>query len=209
MRFLVERHDGHVESALECWNSLNPPERFNGNSFHEFCESFCDSFEKRLTERIYEPGLATLATEEIIPRRTGSAYLDRRAVRMMRDVALCLRRIAYTASITVDDRFEWQRWMHRTRALDEHLKDLFMNGVKTPDGSQFGGKGFRSTWQEGVVACATSMSRAIDLSEDSIAYADVVAPMIRDVGLALSMGQTPLEIFNAQMGKSIPTWMVG
>ncbi len=202
MRFLVERHDGHVESGFECWNSLNPPERFNGNSFHEFCESFCDSFEKRLTERIYEPGLATLATKEIIPRRSGSAYLDRRAVRMMRDVALCLRRIAYTASITVDDRFEWQRWMHRTRALDEHLKDLFMNGVKTPNGSQFGGKGFRSTWQEGVVACASSMTRAIDLSEDSIADADVVAPMIRDVGLALSMGQTPLEIFNAQMGKA-------
>ena len=202
MRFLVERHDGHVESGFECWNSLNPPERFNGNSFHEFCESFCDSFEKRLTERIYEPGLATLATQEIIPRRSGSAYLDRRAVRMMRDVALCLRRIAYTASITVDDRFEWQRWMHRTRALDEHLKDLFMNGVKTPNGSQFGGKGFRSTWQEGVVACASSMTRAIDLSEDSIADADVVAPMIRDVGLALSMGQTPLEIFNAQMGKA-------
>ncbi len=202
MRFLVERHDGHVESGFECWNSLNPPERFNGNSFHEFCESFCDSFEKRLTERIYEPGLATLATQEIIPRRSGSAYLDRRAVRMMRDVALCLRRIAYTASITVDDRFEWQRWMHRTRALDEHLKDLFMNGVKTPNGGQFGGKGFRSTWQEGVVACASSMTRAIDLSEDSIADADVVAPMIRDVGLALSMGQTPLEIFNAQMGKA-------
>ena len=202
MRFLVERHDGHIESAFECWNSLNPPERFNGTSFHEFSESFCNSFESSLAERVYEPGLATLAKQEIIPRRTGSSYLDRRAIRMMRDIALCLRRIAHTASISVEDRFQWQRWMHRTRALDEHLKDLFMDGVKTPDGSQFGGKGFRSTWQEGVVACATSMSRAIDLSEDSIAYADVVAPMIRDVGLALSMGQTPLEIFNAQMGKS-------
>ena len=169
--------------------------------FSRICELFCDSFERRLTERIYEPGLATLAIEEIIPRRTGIDYLDGRA-RMMRDVALCLRRIAYTAAITVDDRFEWQRWMHRTRTLDEHLKDLFMNGVKTPDGSQFGGKGFRSTWQEGVVACATSMTRAIDLDDDSISIADVVAPMIRDVGLALSMGQAPLEIFNAQMGKS-------
>ena len=202
MRFLVERHDGHIESAFECWNSLNPPERFNGTSFHEFSESFCNSFERSLTERVYEPGLAALAKQEIIPRRTGSSYLDRRAIRMMRDVALCLRRIAHTASISVEDRFQWQRWMHRTRALDEHLKDLFMNGITTPDGSQFGGKGFRSTWQEGVVACATSMSRAIDLSEDSIDDADVVAPMIRDVGLALSMGQTPLEIFNAQMGKS-------
>ena len=202
MRFLIERYDGHVESAFECWNSLNPPERFNGPSFHEFSQSFCDAYSQVLSERVYEPGLAGLAQEEIIPRRSGSFYLDRRAVRMMRDVALCLRRMAHIAAVSVEQRFEWQRWMHRTRALDEHLKELFMNGVPTPDGGRFGGKGFRSTWQEGVVACATSMTRAIDIPAESIDEADVIAPMIRDVGLALSMGQTPLEIFNAQVGKS-------
>ena len=53
MRFLVERHDGHIESAFECWNSLNPPERFDGTSFHEFSESFCNSFERSLAERVY------------------------------------------------------------------------------------------------------------------------------------------------------------
>ena len=66
MRFLVERHDGHIESAFECWNSLNPPERFDGTSFHEFSESFCNSFERSLAERVYEPGLAALAKQEII-----------------------------------------------------------------------------------------------------------------------------------------------
>ncbi|NRB12616.1 MAG: hypothetical protein HRU44_05270 [Candidatus Thalassarchaeum sp.] len=90
----------------------------------------------------------------------------------------------------------------RTRLVDEHLKDLSTNGIPTPDGGTFGGKGFRSTWQEGVVACASAMRRAIDIPEGERARADIVAPMIRDVGLALAMGQTPTEVFAAQMGKS-------
>ncbi|MEY8203440.1 MAG: thiamine pyrophosphate-dependent enzyme, partial [Bermanella sp.] len=46
------------------------------------------------------------------------------------------------------------------------------------------------------------MRRAIDIPEGERARADIVAPMIRDVGLALAMGQTPIEVFAAQMGKS-------
>ena len=90
----------------------------------------------------------------------------------------------------------------QTRLVDEHLKDLSTNGIPTPDGGTFGGKGFRSTWQEGVVACASAMRRAVDIPEGERARADIVAPMIRDVGLALAMGQTPTEVFAAQMGKS-------
>ena len=53
-----------------------------------------------------------------------------------------------------------------------------------------------------MVACASAMRRAIDIPEGERARADIVAPMIRDVGLALAMGQTPTEVFAAQMGKS-------
>ena len=49
--------------------------------------------------------------------------------------------------------------MLRTRALDERLKQVFAEGMETPDGGRFGGKGFRSTWQEGVVAIATALER--------------------------------------------------
>ena len=120
----------------------------------------------------------------------------------MRDIRLCLRRVAYASSVDLDTHLQWQRWMTRTRAMDEHLKDLFSNGISTPDGGKFGGKGFRSTWQEGVVGCATSLNRAIDLPPENRHLADIIAPMIRDVGLALAVGQTPLEIFASQMGKS-------
>ena len=202
IRFVIERHDGYVEEITECWDLLNASKSFTGDTYHEFCQNFNNELSKKLRERVFEPGFANLADEEIIPRRSGTIYLNRRVTRLLRDVALCLRRIAYKASITVEQRFNWQRWMTRTRALDEHLKDLFTNGVPTPDGSHFGGKGFRSTWQEGIVACATGLTRAIDLESEKTEMADGVAPMIRDVGLALAMGQTPLEIFNAQVGKS-------
>jgi len=46
------------------------------------------------------------------------------------------------------------------------------------------------------------MNRAIDLPEGERQNADVVAPMIRDMGLALAMGQTPIEVLAAQMGKA-------
>ena len=42
-------------------------------------------------------------------------------------------------------------------SLDETLKVLFTEGREAPDGTRFGGKGFRSTWQEGIVAAATPL----------------------------------------------------
>ena len=46
------------------------------------------------------------------------------------------------------------------------------------------------------------MTRAIDLPHEERRTADIIAPMIRDTGLALAMGQTQIEILSAQMGKS-------
>ncbi len=202
IRFVAERHDGYIQLAAEVWDSLSPPSKFSGAQFHEFSLKYCEQMKTRLHEMLFEPEFLDLIKNEVIPRRPGSIYIDRRITRMLRDISLCLRRIAYSAAVTIEQRLLWQRWMIRTRTLDEHLKDLFSNGIPTPDGELFGGKGFRSTWQEGIVSCATALTRAIDLEEGEKHLADVVAPMIRDVGLALSMGQTPLEIFNAQMGKS-------
>ena len=120
--------------------------------------------EIRLSERLLGPNLSSLGKTEIIPRRTGEVFLERRMERFLVDVTLCLRRIAHYHSITVEDRLQWQRWMIRTRLVDEQLKDLFASGLPTPDGGTFGGKGFRSTWQEGVAACASAMNRAIAVS---------------------------------------------
>jgi TPP-dependent pyruvate/acetoin dehydrogenase alpha subunit len=96
--------------------------------------------------------------------------------------------------------------MTRTRKLDAHLKTIYADGMATPDGGSFGGKGFRSTWQEGVVAVATALRRQPDASRDAVpgkGYdGDLVAPMIRDIGLGLAMGDTPLDVMAANLGKA-------
>ena len=203
LRFIAERHDGHLRLVAHLWDDSFPEAvNWDGATFHSTMEEFTNTLEANLDTRRTEPQLTSVLDREVIPRRLGHLHLSRRLQRFMIDVRLHLRRIAYSASIDVDLRMDWQRWMHRTRLLDEELKDLFANGIETPDGGRFGGKGFRSTWQEGVVACASALRRAMDLPPEERNRADVIAPMIRDVGLALSMGQTPLEIFAAQMGKS-------
>ncbi|MEC7707207.1 MAG: transketolase C-terminal domain-containing protein [Candidatus Thermoplasmatota archaeon] len=201
LRFFAERHDGHIELVSDAWKECNPPSSFDGESFHSFSSGLLSAIRESLHDRLMDPSLSPVHSGEVMPMRAGGLHLERRTARLLIDSALCLRRIAYHASITIDMRLEWQRMMTRTRAVDEHLKELFSEGIETPDGGRFGGKGFRSTWQEGVVACASALRRAVDLGDD-VQSADVVAPMIRDVGLALAMGQTPTEVFAAQMGKS-------
>lgn len=202
LSFIAERHDGHLENVTKAWELVCNNGSYDGEQFHEFSNELIEEIEVVLSERIFEPSLSEIREREIMPMRNGDLFLSRRGVRLLLDVTLCLRRIAYYASISLEERIRWHRWMIRTRLVDEELKSLFGEGLPTPDGGKFGGKGFRSTWQEGVVACASTLKRSVDLPAIERETADVVAPMIRDVGLALAMGQTPKEVFSAQMGKS-------
>ena len=202
LRFVAERHEGYLELIAKKWNELKPPSVFDGEKYHAFSIKFCEYIFETLKERVWSADLAIIEGKEVIPMREAELYLERRNIRFIRDLSLCLRRIAHKSSVGLETHLQWQRWMTRTRAIDEHLKDLFTNGLSTPDGGKFGGKGFRSTWQEGIVGCATSLRKAIEIPQEEKYRADIIAPMIRDVGLALAVGQTPLEIFAAQMGKS-------
>ena len=202
LRFIAERHDGHLNFISSLWDSQDIPLKFNGSSFHLFSKSFIEKIDLSLKERLFSPNLSKLSQLEIIPRRSGNLYLNRRASRFLVDISLCLRRIAYAQSVTIEQRLDWQRWMIRTRILDEHLKDLYTNGISSPDGNSFTGKGFRSTWQEAVVGCASALKSIEFVDKNDNIGPDIIAPMIRDTGLALAMGQTPSEIFAAQMGKS-------
>lgn len=203
LRFIAEKHDGHLRVVAFVWDEATAGiEKWDGEEYHAFSEelvaAICENLERRTEEEL----TSEVAASEVIPRRSGIEHLGRRTARLAVDLRLALRRIAHEKSVTMEQRLEWQRMMTRTRLLDEHLKDLSTNGVPTPDGGTFGGKGFRSTWQESVVACASALKRAIDQPVGHRHEGDVVSPMIRDVGLALAMGQSPTEIFAAQMGKA-------
>ena len=199
LRFAAERHDGHLQLISAVWEFVHRDEQsFDGEQWHEFSNRFVDALSQGLTGRTTVKGLTK---GEVIPRRDSATHLERRSQRFLIDIKLCLRRLAHYMAVTIDQRKEWQRMMTRTRNLDNHLKDIFTVGMETPDGEKFGGKGFRSTWQEGCVAVATALNRFPNNSPDEDYHGDYIAPMIRDIGLCMAMGDTPTDLIAAQMGK--------
>lgn len=199
---VAQQSDGHLRVFAFIWDEMTSEiEEWDGEEFHIFSNDLVSAIQDNLGRRGSEDLTSQISQEDVVPRRSGNLHLDRRSERFAIDLRLALRRIAHEQSITIEQRLQWQRWMARTRNLDDSLKTLFTEGLETPDGGKFGGKGFRSTWQEGIVACASALNRAIDQPKGMRHSGDIVAPMIRDVGLALAMGQTPTEIFAAQTGK--------
>ena len=199
LRFAAERHDGHLQLIAAVWDFVHRDEQsFDGEQWHEFSNRFIDALGQGLSGRTKVKGLTD---GEIIPRRISEEHLERRGDRFLIDITLCLRRLAHYMSVGNELRMEWQRMMTRTRNLDTHLKEIFTVGMDTPDGGKFGGKGFRSTWQEACVAVATALERDTENPPGSPYHGDYVAPMIRDIGLCMAMGDTPADLMTAQMGK--------
>ncbi len=206
LAFIAQRHDAHLFLVANIWDHIveGEPELFEGPSWLAFSNRFLEALDRGLTKQTERSAGEEMDTE-VIPRRDMRLMLERRRAHFLIDLRLMLRRLAHYMAVTVDHRLEWQRTMTRTRALDAALKELFTNGVDTPDGGTFGGKGFRSTWQEGVVAVATALERQPDAprtARPGKGYdGDLVAPMIRDIGLGLAMGDTPLDVMAANLGK--------
>ena len=206
LAFVAQQHDAHLFLVANVWDHIigSEPETFEGPSWQTFSNRFVESLERGLKKQM-DSTLGDELEREVIPRRSMALMLERRRSHFLIDLRLMMRRLAHYMAITVDLRLEWQRYMTRTRALDTALKSIFTDGVETPDGGRFGGKGFRSTWQEGVVAVATALRRQPDAPRDARPGAgydgDVVAPMIRDIGLGLAMGDTPLDVMAANLGK--------
>jgi 2-oxoisovalerate dehydrogenase E1 component len=206
LRFIGQRHDAHLFLVANVWDHLTADlaEPLNGDAWHAFSERFVDGLQRGMTAQA-ERTLGSTIDDEVIPRRSMRLMLERRRTHFLLDMRLMLRRLAHYMSIQLDQRLEWQRMMTRTRCLDTALKAIYSEGVPTPDGQLFGGKGFRSTWQEGVVAVATALRRQPDAPRDARPGAgydgDLVAPMIRDIGLGLAMGDTPLDVMAANLGK--------
>ncbi|MAF93407.1 hypothetical protein CMO85_01935 [Candidatus Woesearchaeota archaeon] len=207
LSFVAQRHDAHLFLVANVWDHMvdAEPDTFEGPSWNTFAHRFVDALERGLKKQM-KSTLGEDLEREVIPRRSMEVMLERRRAHFLVDMRLMLRRLAHYMSVTVEQRLEWQRLMTRTRCLDAALKDIFTEGVETPDGGRFGGKGFRSTWQEGVVAVATALNRQPDAPRDARPgegyEGDLVAPMIRDVGLGLAMGDTPLDVMAANLGKA-------
>ncbi len=119
-----------------------------------------------------------------------------------------LERQRIAASITDDERRELLRGMILTRAVDNRLKAFFTNGEVRYGNKGFQGKGFRSLGQEAIYGAGIRLQRGEHYrSEDGSWSGDVVAPLIRDLGVALAMRperEMVRQVLNAQMGKAGP-----
>ncbi len=118
-----------------------------------------------------------------------------------------LRRAAQRESLTADERREILRGMIITRATDNRLKTLFTAGEVRYGDAAFQGKGFRSLGQEAIYAAGVRLRRGEPYRDGTTWRGDVIAPMIRDLGVVLAMHPSPETVrvaLSAQAGKAGP-----
>jgi len=118
------------------------------------------------------------------------------------DVEGFFQRAAIAASITDEERKWIAQGLLLTRATDNRMKQMFLSSELTYGGRGFQGKGFRSLGQEAVYAGALRLMRGPEFASDDDGWrGDVVAPLIRDLGMALAFTDDPKLCLNAQAGK--------
>jgi 2-oxoisovalerate dehydrogenase E1 component len=201
--FVVERHPFAVEDVMAAFDAAAGGRPMaDGDALERARRAFV----RELTRRLEGRSVPTLA--EVTPRVTGAARFAQASAEVVEACDGCLRRLAIEVSLTGDERREILRGMMLTRATDNRLKGLYTSGEIRYEGTPFQGKGFRSLGQEAVYAAAIRLRRGTKYrGPDGRWTGDVVAPMIRDLGVAIGMRPDPATIWmalNAQAGKAGP-----
>jgi 2-oxoisovalerate dehydrogenase E1 component len=173
----------------------------------EALERFPEAFLPELRRRLIPQDLSLSGFDHTTPGVTSSS---RFAVAVEEIATACeafFRRAAIRASLTPDERREILRGMVLTRATDNRLKAFFTGGEVRYGDAAFQGKGFRSLGQEAIYAAGIRLRRGDRYRQDGEWRGDVIAPVIRDLGVALAMRPEPDTIrmvLSAQMAKAGP-----
>lgn len=145
---------------------------------------------------------------ETTPRVPAATRLARARKDLIEACDGFLRREAITASLTPEERKEMLGGMILSRAVDNRLKTLYQGAELRYEKAAFQGKGYRSLGQEAIYAAGIRLQRGEQFrAPDGSWRGDVVAPLIRDVGIALAMNPEPMgvrHILSAQAGKAGP-----
>jgi 2-oxoisovalerate dehydrogenase E1 component len=147
-----------------------------------------------------------------LPEATPGVSADERwniAVREL--LAACdgfAARDAIAASITAEEKLEIMRGMVLMRALDNRLKQFYLQSEIKYGNTSVQGKGFRSFGQEAIYAAGIRLRRGAAYRDHEGGWqGDIICPLIRDNALVLAMhndGSTIRMILNAQIGKAGP-----
>ncbi len=165
-------------------------------------------FRRELTSRLYREMSGGETLDETTPGVSAIRRLEQARAQIVEACDGWLQREAISVSLTADERKEILRGMCLTRAVDNRLKQFFMGGEVRWGMKAFQGKGFRSLGQEAIYAAGIRLKRgAKHRGTDGLWTGDVVAPVIRDLGITLAMrgdAEAVAMILRAQMGKAGP-----
>ena len=198
--FVLERFPFGHKTATEAFNAVGA----DGLSHPEAIDGARARLGKELRRRLAAPveGLT-----ETTPRVTADARWTAAVDEIVDACDGFLRRASLEASLSPDERREILRGMALTRATDNRLKTLFTGGEVRYGETAFQGKGFRSLGQEAIYAAGIRLRRGPAYQTDDGWRGDVIAPVIRDLGVVLAMRQqadTVGLILSAQMAKAGP-----
>jgi 2-oxoisovalerate dehydrogenase E1 component len=163
---------------------------------------------RALAKSLYERVAAPEGAGDTTPGVTAAKRLEQARAELVEACDGFLRRAAIEASLTKDERREILKGMCLTRSVDNRLKQFFMGGEVRWGDLAFQGKGFRSLGQEAIYAGAIRLKRgAAYRKPDGSWSGDVMAPVIRDLGMTLAMRhdeEAVAMILRAQMAKAGP-----
>jgi 2-oxoisovalerate dehydrogenase E1 component len=199
--FVAERFPLLLPAALDAWRAAGGDGLQNADDIEEAR----DRLQAELRRRIH-PEVST-AIDDPTPGTSAGERLSGAVDEVVEACDAFLHRAAIRASLTAAERREILYGMVLTRATDNRLKTLFTGGEVRYGDAPFQGKGFRSLGQEAIYAAAIRLRRGEAFRQAGEWRGDVVAPIIRDLGVALAMrpaAETVRMVLAAQMGKAGP-----
>ena len=204
--FVAERHPFALAPALD---ALAAARKSNGGEADaKQIEGLRAPFRRELAKRLYGVLTAPEGVDETTPGVMAIKRLEQARAEVVDACDGFLAREAIRGSLTADERREILRGMVLTRAVDNRLKQFFMGGEVRWGEKAFQGKGFRSLGQEAIYAGGIRLRRGPKYHNvDGTWNGDVLAPVIRDLGITLAMRhdeEAVRQVFSAQMGKAGP-----
>jgi 2-oxoisovalerate dehydrogenase E1 component len=204
--FVAERHPLAISVAVDALETVRRGAVLDTDA--KQIDALRPPFRRELARRLYQVLTAPDGTDETTPGISAIKRLEQARAEVVEACDGFLAREAIRVSLTADERREILRGMVLTRAVDNRLKQFFMGGEVRWGDKAFQGKGFRSLGQEAIYAGGIRLRRGPRYQNpDGTWNGDVLAPVIRDVGIALAMRHDEdavRQVFSAQMGKAGP-----
>jgi 2-oxoisovalerate dehydrogenase E1 component len=204
--FVAERHPFALPLALDAFEKAGLSSLKGRDAVK--IDGARTAMRRALAKALYENVTAPEGIAETTPGTSALKRLEQARAEVVDACDGFLRRAAIEASLTKDERREILKGMCLTRSVDNRLKQFFMGGEVRWGDMAFQGKGFRSLGQEAIYAGAIRLKRgAAYKNADGSWNGDVMAPVIRDLGMTLAMRhdeEAIAMILRAQMGKAGP-----